>query len=144
MNTHVHELTQPLSLSLSHTHTHTLYTLCPRRSSANPFAGWSGSSSSSPSSSGSTGYSGAPFDVDAFWNEFRPNEETTKDINDSFGSIFDDLFGGVKDKAKSRKRAGGGSRESILDDFGDFLETILETDGMSECVCVWRGGRVRV
>jgi len=82
--------------------------------------------------------------VDAFWNQYRPREETTKDINDSFGAIFDDLFGSVKERAKARRGAGGraggrsGAGSSILDDFGDFLETILDTDGMSDAgaVCV--------
>ena len=93
---------------------------------ANPFAGWSGSSSSS---SRSGGYSGAPFDVDAFWNQYRPREETTKDINDSFGAIFDDLFGEVKKTAKkARSKSGAGRRSSILDDFGDFLEVMLDDD----------------
>lgn len=103
---------------------------------ANPFSGWSGSSSSSSSSSwaSSGAGSGVPFDVDAFWNQYRPREESVKDINDSFGAIFEDLFGGVKERAKSRRKEGGGrrGRDSILDNFGDFLETILDDDGVSE------------
>ena len=77
--------------------------------------------------------------MDAFWNQYRPREETTKDINDSFGAIFDDFFGSVKERAKARRGAGGrAGGSSILDDFGDFLETILDTDGMSDAgaVCV--------
>jgi len=78
---------------------------------ANPFSGWSSSSSSSSSSSwgsrSSGSSAGAPFDVDAFWNQYRPREETPKDINDSFGAIFDDLFGGVKETAKARRKGGG-------------------------------------
>ena len=105
---------------------------------ANPFSGWGGSSSSSSSTtssswgSGRSTSSGAPFDVDAFWNQYRPREETVKDVNDSFSAIFNDLFDGVKKTtAKSRRRGGSARRDSILDDFGDFLETIFD-EGMSE------------
>jgi hypothetical protein len=58
--------------------------------------------------------------VDAFWNEFRPREETTKDINDSFGAIFDDLFGSVKDESeetKARRRRAGVALVPILSTF---------------------------
>ncbi len=81
---------------------------------ANPFSGWSDSSSSSSRGSRSAGSSaGAPFDVDAFWNQYRPREETPKDINDSFGAIFDDLFGGVKETVKARRQGGAGRRGAI-------------------------------
>ena len=97
---------------------------------ANPFSGWSGASSSTSSrgSRSSASSAGAPFDVDAFWNQYRPREETTKDINDSFGANFDDLFDSVKETAKARRKGGSGRRGSILEDFGDFLETILDDD----------------
>ena len=92
---------------------------------SNPFAGW-GSSSRSSSSTGSTrrgtggaAPTGGDFDFDAYWKQQRAGYENLKDIDDSFSKIFDDIFTGVK---KARK--GGKGRDSMLDDVGDFLETV--------------------
>jgi hypothetical protein len=111
----------------------------------NPFEGWSAARPGG--GTGRQGWSGggasaSGFDFDEYWSQFRSKEETPKDIDDSFEKILDDLFSGVR----SRRKVGGGGRrrDSLLDDFGSFLETMLgredlrgddaeaEVDGLAE------------
>lgn len=51
-----------------------------------------------------------------------------QDLNDSFGSIFSDIFSGVADAVEKGKEGGGG----IMDDFVEFLEKQVDGFGVND------------
>lgn len=80
--------------------------------------------SSSSSSAWPGGSAGPNFDPTEFAKKWREQNPMPKDLNDSFGSIFSDLFSGVAGAAS------GATRPGIMDDFVDFLENQVDGFGV--------------
>lgn len=81
--------------------------------------------SSSTSSSWPGGSDASGFDPSDYVRRWRENNPMPNDLNDSFGSIFSDLFSGVAGAAS------GASRPGIMDDFVEFLEKQVEGFGVN-------------